>query len=324
MTGRLRVTTIRLASRVKRDELEGSMRTSRTTFGLLMALPAALLGAGCTTSPPEQAALREPPAKLNLSPERRARCLEVLRDGMTAKPFWPAMHAAEALTEAGCAEEVRESLQKRLDGEREIVKRVGLARELVRAGDRSKLAVLRKVLLRPYSRAQMAAVESLFYIGEVGDLQLLQGALSRRRRPRLQVVAAAALAQGGHRQGMDALRRALTGRESRCRGWAAWGLGRVGAPADLERLRQLATHERNPYVQCRLAGALARHGNADALRTLGAFLESGKPSLVANALVFLREARTPAFRGRVAALLDSSFPDVRIRAAHALLALSGP
>src|SRR4051812_34134744 len=75
-----------------------------------------------------------------LEPALRERCETVLRDAFRLDDFWPAMHAAEALTLAGHGKEVLESLAKR--NENDDQKRCGLAREAVRAGDRTKLAVL--------------------------------------------------------------------------------------------------------------------------------------------------------------------------------------
>src|SRR5207302_380893 len=79
---------------------------------------------------------------LSLTPERRRRCLEVLRQALKGDEFWPAMHAAEALTQAGHGDEIRAALAGRLKTERDARKRCGLARELVRAGDRASVAVL--------------------------------------------------------------------------------------------------------------------------------------------------------------------------------------
>ena len=43
---------------------------------------------------------------IELSDETRARCLEVLREGLKSDDFWPSMHAAEGLTLGGHGEEV--------------------------------------------------------------------------------------------------------------------------------------------------------------------------------------------------------------------------
>src|SRR5690242_10317620 len=76
-----------------------------------------------------------PADRLDLDEAARARCLAVLRAGLGSDEFWPAMHAAEALTLEGLGAEVRASLAARLPGETDDQRRCGLARELVRAGD---------------------------------------------------------------------------------------------------------------------------------------------------------------------------------------------
>ncbi len=50
---------------------------------------------------------------VELDPPLRARCLALLREGLASDEFWPAMHAAEALTLAGQGEEVLRSLAGR-------------------------------------------------------------------------------------------------------------------------------------------------------------------------------------------------------------------
>src|SRR5947209_5357834 len=80
-----------------------------------------------------------------LTDEVRQRCLRVLRQGLRSEEFWVSIHAAEGLTVAGCDAEVRTALAERLAAEKDDEKRCALARELARAGDRSKVAVLVQV-----------------------------------------------------------------------------------------------------------------------------------------------------------------------------------
>src|SRR5688500_1749956 len=79
----------------------------------------------------------ELPAPTPLDPVLRGRCEEVLRAALVSDEFWPAMHAAEALTLAGRGRDVLAALARR--SETDDQKRCGLAREAVRAGDRTKL-----------------------------------------------------------------------------------------------------------------------------------------------------------------------------------------
>src|SRR5262249_59020324 len=107
-------------------------------------------------------------------PELRRRCLDVLRQALKGDEFWPAMHAAEALTQAGQGAEVRTALADRLKTERDPRMRCGLARELVRAVDRTRVAVLLEILGEPERRAQVHAADSLYTVAEIGDRELLR------------------------------------------------------------------------------------------------------------------------------------------------------
>ena len=106
---------------------------------------------------------------LAISDGQRDACLEVLRAAMVGDEFWPAMHAAEALTLAGRADEVQQPLTTRLLTERDDRRRCGLARELVRSGDLAKVGMLLEILEKSDTYGHEHAAESLYKIGEVGD-----------------------------------------------------------------------------------------------------------------------------------------------------------
>ena len=110
--------------------------------------PAALPGQESKTTPLD-ASLRE-------------RCLAVLRAGFKSDEFWPAMHAAEALTLAGQNAEVLAAIGSRTAGDDQQA--CGLAREAVRAGDRSKISVLLDILQKAGSNGHTHAAESLFKV----------------------------------------------------------------------------------------------------------------------------------------------------------------
>src|SRR5688572_18441082 len=136
----------------------------KTCFALLLLVLVPFLGslsAAAQERAPLDGALRD-------------RCLSVLRAGLASDEFWPAMHAAEALTLAGDQGEVLAALAKRsaMDDQQ----RCGLAREAVRAGDRAKIAQLLEILVRPGSIGHTHAAESLFKVAEVGDGEALRQA----------------------------------------------------------------------------------------------------------------------------------------------------
>src|SRR3954451_6830628 len=144
---------------------------------------------------------------LGLDDATRARCLAVLREGLNSDEFWPSMHAAEALTLDDHGAEVRALLGPKLRGEADDQHRCGLARELVRAGDLTRVQVLLDVLASPNPHGHVHACESLFKVREVGDGILLRRALARTDSPRLAIMAAAALARWGHPEAPALLRR---------------------------------------------------------------------------------------------------------------------
>jgi hypothetical protein len=71
-----------------------------------------------------------------IEPALRERCLAVVRAGLASDEFWPAMHAAEALTIAGQGEEVLAALAKRTAADDQ--QRCGLAREACGRGTSRK------------------------------------------------------------------------------------------------------------------------------------------------------------------------------------------
>ena len=81
-------------------------------------------------------------AAITLDEATRKQCLGVLRAGLHAADFWPSIHAAEGLTLGGYGQEVIEHLKPKLTTEENDQRRCGIARELVRAGDRHRTQVM--------------------------------------------------------------------------------------------------------------------------------------------------------------------------------------
>ena len=223
-----------------------------------MTRPAGLLLLVLLAAPVRAA---DPPAAVPLDPALRDRCLAVLRDGLKSDEFWPAMHAAEALTLAGQGQEVLAALAKR--GEADDQKRCGLAREAVRAGDRTKLPVLLEILDKPGSNGHAHAAESLFKVAEVGDGKKLRAALAQDADPRLKLMAAAALARCGHPTALDAVRKRLTDPDVELRKVAVWIIGQLGNKADVEPIRARLELETDPLAKAYVVHALALLGDAE-------------------------------------------------------------
>lgn len=258
-----------------------------------------------------------------LPPELRERCLDVLRKGIRSDEFWPSMHAAEALTLAGAGSEVVAQLRDRLPQEDNDQRRCGLARELVRAGDRSRLPLLFEILNNPSSIGRVHAAESLYKLGESGDGQALRAALEDKN-PQLRLMAAAALAKAGQVDTLGVLRDALRSEDRAMRATAAFALSRVGGPADIEPLRGLLERETDVESRAILAAALASLGNAKGRAELTTNLDSIMAPVRAVSAEYAGHGRIFNAQPKLVALLDDRAVDVRIRAAQSLIALSLP
>ncbi len=264
----------------------------------------------------------EPPAAVPLEPALRERCLTVLRDGLKSDEFWPSMHAAEALTLAGQQKEVLAALAKR--SETDDQKRCGLARESVRAGNRTMLPTLLAILDKPGSNGHTHAAESLFKVAEVGDGKKLRAALAQNADPRLQLMAAAALARCGHPTALDAVRKHLASADMELRKVAVWILGQVGAASDVDAIRAGLAKETDPLARAYFANALATLGDAEGKKALGQNLTSSDPAVRTYAADFAGHSRAVEYRDALVKLLDDPTLDVRVRAAQSLIALSKP
>ena len=106
---------------------------------------------------------------IDLSDDLRTQSLEVLRGALRSDEFWPAIHAAEGLTLAGHGDEVRAFLEPKLSDEKDDQRQCGLARELVRAGDRQKAQIMLDILAGPDPHGHVHAAESLYKVNEIGD-----------------------------------------------------------------------------------------------------------------------------------------------------------
>lgn len=257
-----------------------------------------------------------------LPPDLRERCVKILRDGLKSDEFWPAMHAAEALTYAGHGKEVLEALAKR--SETDDQKRCGLAREAVRAGDRTKLAILFEILDKPGSNGHTHAAESLFKMAEVADGKKMRAALGQDADLKLKLMAAAALARCGHPTALDPVRKRLADPDRENRKIAAWVLGQVGDKADGKGIAVVFEKETDPLAKAYGVNALALLGDPAARKQLVANLASTDAAVKTYSAEFAGYCRLPDARDGLVKLLDDPTLDVRVRAAQSLLVLALP
>ncbi|MEX2173462.1 MAG: exo-alpha-sialidase [Pirellulaceae bacterium] len=264
----------------------------------------------------------EPPATIELDAELRERCLTVIRAGLTSDQFWPAMHAAEALTLAGHGDEVLRALASRTAQDDQ--QQCGLAREAVRAGDRRQIHALLEILIKPGSNGHIHAAESLFKVAEVGDGRALRAALAQSEDLRLKLMAAAALARAGHPRALDDVRAQLKHDDREIRKVAVWILGQLGQQSDIAGIRACLSREDDALARAYCANALACLGDAEGKRLLAENLAAEDPAVRTYAADFAGYARNIDQQAKLAALLGDKKLDVRVRAAQSLIALSLP
>ncbi len=275
--------------------------------------------------------LYEPAETFSLGEELRERSVGILKQGlagmkvdMPKEDFWPAIHAAEGLTLAGHGDVVREKLTPLLVSETDAQKRCGLARELVRAGDRSQAAVLLEILAQEDAYGHVHAAESLFKVGEVGDGASLREAMARTDNLPLRVMAAAALARSGRAEGLAVLREILADRQSAANRLAAWALAQTGNAWDIAQLHDNLPHINDPPTRCFHEIALANLGDPTGQNILIESLTSDDVSRRVFAANFAGEGHVIDAADRLTALLDDPVADVRYRAAQSLLMLAQP
>lgn len=256
-----------------------------------------------------------------LDQSSRDRCVKILESALRGPDFWPAMHAAEALTQAGKAADVRRYLAPKLASETDDQHRCGLARELVRAGDRQQAVVMFSILRGANAHGHVHAAESLYKVFELGDGSELRAAFEQEENRKLQLMAAAALARSGNTVAMVMLRATLKeGDESDGR-LAAWVLARIGDASDIPVIRKRADSTSDSVAVAFHEHALALLGDADGKRALLKNLRSNDAAIRTYAAVFAGESHILEAVDRLRELLNDENVDVRVRAAQSLLAL---
>ncbi|MCB1230773.1 MAG: HEAT repeat domain-containing protein [Verrucomicrobiae bacterium] len=264
--------------------------------------------------------------KMSLDAATKAKALEVLREGLHAKgedQFWVSIHAAEGLTLAGEGKEVRAFLEPKLATDHDAQHRCGLARELVRAGDREKVSILAEVLNSPDSYGHIHAAESLYKVHEVGDPVTMRRYFEEEGPIKLRLMAAAALARHGDLKAIAYIRQTLEGDDPDGIQISAWILGRIGNSKDIDPLRSRLPDAPTPLIKAYIEHALAALGDPDGLAALGRNLESDDPAIRTYAATFAGDAKAAFTQPKLVKMIESDeHLDARVRAAQTLLQLS--
>lgn len=276
-----------------------------TCLGILFATTA------CANSP-----------SIALDTETAMRCLKLLRDSRDLQQFWPAMHAAEALTLAGHGPEVIAFLAPLLESETDGQRRCGLARELVRAGDQTKVRVLLDLLAAEDPYAHVHACESLYKVNQIGDGVLLRQAFLDRSNAPKAIMAAAALARWGNGDALAYLRGQAATDDPDAAPIAAWVLARVGNATDIPVLRTGEARFDDPMKRGFFTNALASLGDPAATATLLGNLKHEVAAVRTYAAEFAGEIGLAEAREALIGLLEDADVDVRVRAAQSLLLMT--
>ena len=264
------------------------------------------------------------PRTISLDEALRNRCVGILRAGFSSNEFWPSMHAAEALTQAGYGREVLAALKPKLEKEEDLQRRCGLAREMVRGGDRAYVRVLLETLTNKNPHGHIHACESLFKVNEIGDGAALRAAFEENGAPSKTIMAAASLARNGNLPALAALRKLVRDEKGEVSMIAAWALARLGDASDVPALRDGAARYSDPSVRAFFEHALAALGDPAGMTALIRNLSHQEAAVRIYAAEFAPDARAVDARDALVRLLDDDNLDAWIRGAQALLRLSKP
>ena len=284
------------------------MKIKTTLAGLLCLL----LFNACSTS------------RIALDASTKNQCFTVLRAGLASDEFWPSIHAAEALTLVGHGAEVRRYLEPKLQTEKDDQRRCGVSRELVRAGDKAKSAVMLGILKGADKHGHVHAAESLYKVGWAGDAAPLRAAFMQTENMTLRLMAAGALVKHTHdAKAMAFLRQRMRAEKNpEVFRIVAWLLGRIGDKSDIELIRARMKDALDANAKAYLTNALSALGDRKAQAALTRNLASDEAGLRVYAAVFAGEARLTTVKPQLIKLLKDDTLDVRIRAAQSLLVLS--
>lgn len=262
-------------------------------------------------------------ASISLDETTRQRCLDILRSGMRSDEFWPSIHAAEGLTLAGHGDEVIDYLSDKLPAETDAQHRCGIARELVRAGDKARANVMLDILAGDDPYGHIHAAESLYKVIEIGDGTALRKAFATTDKLPLKLMAAAALGRCGNPDAMQFLRESLNSKDPEVLRIAVWILGRIGNASDVPMIKAQLPRCDEALLKAYVQHSLAALGDAEGLTALATNLHDQDPAVRTYAATFAGDAWASGVADSLTQLLDDENADTTYRAAQSLLVLSG-
>jgi len=261
---------------------------------------------------------------ISLDPETREECLQVLRAGLRSEDFWPGIHAAEGLTLGGYGEEVIAYLKPKMPLEKDDQQKCGIARELVRAGEKKYAKVMLKILTGKDDYGHIHAAESLYKVNIIGKGKAMRRAFQQQESLRLRLMSAAALGRRGDKQALQFLRETLGHQDAETSRTTAWVLGRIGDHRDVPRIKKLIPDAPDDLTKAYYQHSLASLGDPDGLTALKQNLKHKDGRIRTYAATFAGDARAVSLKEDLIEILNDPHEDARIRAAQTLLFLSRP
>ena len=285
-------------------------------FGVVLALPHAELFSQTKADASDRT--------IELTDAVKARCVEVLTEGLHSDEFWPSIHAAEGLTLGGYGDVVRKHLTPKLSTKLDDQQRCGVSRELIRAGDRHQRSTMLKILAGQDDFGHIHAAESLYKVEEIGDGVAMRRAFAQTGNLRLRIMAAAALGRCGNPDAMTFIRSILSHDDPEVYKLGAWILGRIGSTSDIPLLKKHVAKCPDELTRAYFDNSLATLGDEAGLAALAKSLTSADPAVRTYAATFAGDARAVGVAESLTKMLDDPYADARYRAAQSLLFLSRP
>jgi sialidase-1 len=206
-----------------------------------------------------------------------------------------------------------------LEKETDDSKRCGLAREIVRAGDKSKIKILSRILADPNSNGRGHATESLYKIEKLGNLDLLVKCAGDDEHRKVQMWSCAALVRAGHKEFLPVLRRFVSSNDPLENSLSTYILGQLGEIRQKELVKERLKEQPKSLYSFFYTAGLVYMKDECALQQLPEFFESKDETIRSLAINTAGTVNPYRFKQKAINMLKDSADNVRIRAAHALI-----
>ena len=248
------------------------------------------------------------------------KCTSTLREALNSDEFWPSIHAAEALIDAGYGFDAVPVLREKLDKETQPVYQAGLAKALLRGGQKEAIVILQDIILGQDEAAREEAVRGMFHIATVADTSIINDAIRSSSNPVLHIYASALLHVAEKEKKLDEVRNALTANNSALRVAASDIIPIIGSSdSDTTQLLLNLNNASSDMESFYTTRALAMLDHPGARQALVQYTRHKDPSIRERAAYALAESWLVDEIELLYALLDDPSLAVRVRAAQALL-----